>query len=694
MKIQKMNKGECYPLGSRSDGEGVNFAIFSAHAEKIELCLFDETGQTEIARYALAGKTHDVWHGYVPRLAPGAVYGYRVHGPYDPHLGHRFNHHKLLLDPYARQITGDFQWHQSHFAYQSEKEDDLSFDVTDNSQWMVKSVVSEPLAPLTIDKPRIPWHKTSIYETHLRGFTQKHPDVIESNRGKFLGLCDDKVLEYIKALGMTSIELLPVHTFIDEHHLHTKKLTNYWGYNSLNFFTPHSRYQNSQGASEFRQMVERVHDVGLEVILDVVYNHTCEGDQMGPTLSFKGIDNASYYHLQSEQSRYYVNDTGCGNTLDISHPRVMQLVMDSLRYWTTDMGVDGFRFDLATVLGRESTGYNAEASFFHAIAQDPELCTSKLIAEPWDIGPDGYQVGNFPALWSEWNDNYRDTIRRFWLKEPDVMSTFARRLHGSSDIYEYSGRNPRASINFITSHDGFTLYDLVSYKKRHNQENGEDNNDGHRNNLSDNSGVEGETNDLNVEALRRRQQRNFLVTLLISQGVPMLQAGDERGRSQKGNNNAYCQDNHLSWINWDNDSKHSTELISFVSYLMQLRAEFPVLTSTDFIHQTPGLNQYGIVWMNSDGQKMCEQHWQEDSLCVLGYMLSMTDINDKNQYLLTIFNNTNESQDFKLPTGDIKHNWKWLVDTDLEIGIAKRAYVPHDETIEITYRSVAILTTI
>lgn len=694
MNIKKMHKGVCYPLGSTWTGDGVNFALFSAHAEKVVLCLFDDEGKVEIAHYELPQHTHDVWHGFVPHLSPGVIYGYRVYGPFDPLSGHRFNHNKLLLDPYARQISGRFEWHDSHFSYTQDEEGDLSFDTSDNATWTVKSVVSAPLEPLTVNKPRIPWHKTSIYETHLKGFTQQHPEVIESNRGKFLGLSDDKVIDYIKSLGISSIELLPVHSFIDEQHLDKKNLTNYWGYNSLNFFTPHSSYQNGQDASEFRQMVERLHDANLEVLLDVVYNHTCEGDQMGPTLSFKGIDNASYYHLQAGQPRFYVNDTGCGNTVNVSHPRVMQLVMDSLRYWSSDMGVDGFRFDLASVLAREPNGYNPNSSFFHTIAQDPELTRCKLIAEPWDIGPGGYQVGNFPSHWSEWNDDYRDTIRRFWLQEPGIISTFARRLHGSSDVFESSGRKSRASINFITSHDGFTLSDLVSYKERHNIANEEDNNDGHRNNLSDNFGVEGETDDPDINALRRRQQRNFLTTLFMSQGIPMLQAGDERARTQQGNNNAYCQDNDLSWIDWNNDSVHVIEQTEFVRYLINIRKQFPVLTSREFIHVTPEDSQYGMIWLNSDGQRMCDEHWQEHNGFVLGNALSTKDENDNINYLLVIFNNTDEPQEFVLPEEEIKNDWRWLVDTDLDSGIAQRDNVSFDGTIHMNDRSVAILTTV
>lgn len=663
-------KGECYPFGAHWNGEGVNFALFSAHAERVDLCLFDEQGKVEKSRYTLPEKTHDIWHGYVPGLQPGAVYGYRVYGPFDPHSGHRFNHHKLLLDPYARQLHGNFRWHDSHLAYRSnDPSRDLSIDVRDNASHMVKAVVAGAAQVSENNKPRIPWHRTSIYETHVRGFTRLHPELAEPERGTFSGLCDDKVIAYLKALGITSIELLPVHAFIDEQHLQKQGLSNYWGYNTLSYFAPHAAYQSSRQADEFRRMVDRLHDAGLEVILDVVYNHTCEGSELGPTLSFRGIDNASYYHLQAGQPRYYVNDTGCGNTLNLSHPRVMQLVMDSLRYWSGDMGVDGFRFDLASVMGREAHGFNPGASFFQALAQDPQLARCKLIAEPWDIGPGGYQLGGFPANWSEWNDDYRDSIRRYWRQEPGILPTFARRIHGSSDIFENRGRKPRSSINFITSHDGYTLHDLVSYRQRHNQANGEANNDGHRENLSINFGIEGETDDPEILELRCRQQRNLLATLLLSQGVPMLQAGDERNRTQRGNNNAYCQDNPTSWLDWSGDKVHDANLTGFVTRLLQLRRELPVLTSPDYIHQTPGKARYGVHWLNSEGAEMSDEHWRDHHNFLLGYLLSHDDGKKEPRNVLTIFNNFNDTRDFHLPSLHSGIAWNRVVDTSLETGL-------------------------
>lgn len=691
-----VHSGDADRLGAHWDGEGVNFALFSANAEKVELCLFDDEGKRELARYALKEKTSDVWHGYIPGLAPGTVYGYRVHGPFDLHSGQRFNHHKLLLDPYARQLRGRFEWNDSHFAYErGHQDEDLCFDVRDNARWMVKGVVTAPLAPLSVVKPGIPWKQTSIYEAHIRGLTQQHPKLDKALRGTYNGLADDCIIDHLKALGISSIELLPVQSFIDEHFLFSKGMNNYWGYNTLNFFTPHSRYQASDGICEFRSMVERLHEAGLEVILDVVYNHTAEGDALGPTLSFRGIDNLSYYHLQAGQPRFYVNDTGCGNTLNVSHPRVMQLVMDSLRYWSGEMGVDGFRFDLATVLGREAQGYNRQSSFFQALAQDPQLRHCKLIAEPWDIGPGGYQLGNFPAGWSEWNDDYRDTVRRFWRREPGILPTFARRLHGSSDIFESSGRKPRASINYVTSHDGFSLRDLVSYQHRHNEANGEQNRDGHRENLSENFGFEGPSDDAEIEALRRRQQRNLLTTLLVSQGVPMLQAGDELNRSQQGNNNAYCQDNPLSWIDWSDDKDEDSRLMGFVTHLLGIRRDYPVLTASNYIHQPSAEDRFIIQWLNSDGQAMRDEHWREHHNFVLGLKLSERESDGQDyRHILILFNNSDETRNFNIPACKSVRHWHWLVDTVLENGIPQKTDVECEAAIPIVERSVVILSSV
>jgi glycogen operon protein len=682
-------------LGAHWDGEGVNFALFSAHAEDVELCLYDASGNNEIARYRMPEKTHDVWHGYLPGLEPGAMYGYRVYGRYDPEAGHRFNPHKLLLDPYARQLAGSFQWHDAHFGYdRQDASKDLSFDSRDNADYMPKAVVT---APVTTGhnaslRPAVPWNKTTLYETHVRGFTFLHPDVPELQRGTFSAMQHPQIIAYLKALGISSIELLPVQAFIDERFLIDRGLTNYWGYNTLAYFAPHQAYQSGSDVLEFKRMVDDFHQAGIEVILDVVYNHTCESDEFGPTVSFRGIDNASYYHLQADQPRYYVNDTGCGNTLDISHPRVMQLVMDSLRYWAEDMGVDGFRFDLAPVMGREPSGFNQRAAFLQAIAQDPVLSRVKLIAEPWDIGPGGYQLGNFPAPWSEWNDDYRDTVRRFWRRDPGQLPTFARRLHGSSDIFEGSGRRSSASINFITSHDGFTLQDLVSYEQRHNLANGEHNNDGHGENLGENFGVEGPTDKPQVNADRRRQQRNMLTTLMVSQGVPMLQAGDEMNRSQQGNNNAYCQDNAINWIDWSavKDCSESVNLQGFVSRLTRLRQQYPVLSHAEYMHPPVTDQRANIQWFNSCGREMVEKHWQQQQNFLFAYLLSSPLSDQRQSYVLIIFNNGLQPEEFLLPIDLPQQSWHWLLDTAQEDGIPLSSS-ELDRQVTLAQRSVIIL---
>ncbi|WP_239017257.1 glycogen debranching protein GlgX [Seongchinamella sediminis] len=688
-----MLRGDFHTLGAHWDGEGVNFALFSANAERVDLCLFDPEGRVEIARHTLPDKTHDIWHGYLPGLAPGALYAYRVHGPYSPQAGHRFNHHKLLLDPYARLLQGAFRWHDAHFGYRRDDPgQDLSFDERDNAGYMPKCVVTAPVSTQGLAaapaRPSIPWHRTVLYETHVRGFTYRHPELPELARGTFAGLGHAEIIAYLKALGVTSIELLPVQAFVDEHFLYEKKLRNYWGYNTLGFFAPHSAYLSDRDVLEFRRMVDDFHAAGLEVILDVVYNHSGESNHLGPTLSFRGIDNASYYRLQAGKARYYVNDTGCGNTLNITHPRVLQLVMDSLRYWSGEMGVDGFRFDLATVLARDEHGFDSQAAFFHALGQDPQLARVKLIAEPWDIGPGGYQLGHFPAPWSEWNDNYRDTVRRFWRQEPGQLPTLARRLHGSSDIFEHAGRRPSASINYVTSHDGFTLRDLVSYRHRHNEANGEKNNDGHRENFSDNFGVEGPSDDPAVETARSRQQRNMLATLLVSQGVPMLLAGDELGRSQQGNNNAYCQDNEINWLDWERLGPEGAELRAFVSRLLWIRRQYPVLSHRHYIHQPAAAGEESIRWLNSDGREMRDEHWQEHHNFLLGYWLTGND----RASVLVVFNNGSEQEQFLLPslTGAHNESWQCLLDSRFATGEPASPRVAAAQAVAIGERSVAI----
>ena len=690
--------GEHHTLGANWDGDGVNFALFSAHATRVDLCIFDPTGLHQISQHELPRRTNHIWHGYIPGLGVGTVYAYRVYGPHDPQMGHRFNHHKLLLDPYAKKLIGDFAWSDSHFGYVKNAlaggaDEDLSFDTRNNAQFMPKCVVTSPsvAAADRPKKPRVAWQETTLYETHLRGFTMRHPDIPELERGTFAGFSHRKVIDYIKALGVSSVEILPVHQFIDENFLAQKGLRNYWGYNTLSYFAPHAGYQLHDGVAEFRQMVDCYHDAGLEVILDVVYNHTAESNHLGPTLGFRGIDNASYYHLQAEQPRFYVNDTGCGNTVNAQHPAVMRLILDSLRYWSNDMGVDGFRFDLATTLGRKKKGFSQYANVFQAIAQDPELSQTKLIAEPWDIGPGGYQLGKFPSGWSEWNDSYRDVCRQFWRREAGVLPTFARRIHGSSDVFEHSGKNPYASVNFITSHDGFTLQDLVSYKERHNLANGESNRDGHSDNISQNFGVEGPTQDPEINENRQRQMRNMLATLLLSQGVPMLRAGDELGQSQLGNNNAYCQDNELSWLDWSSLNKPS-EILSehghFVARLNRIARDFPMLRNHEFLHPPQTRDGIAIRWLNADGQEMRQEHWGQRQNFMLGYKLTN---NADQSKVLVIFNNNAGARPFTLPVNENGAQWHWLLDSNSANGESAATAVAGEAVINVSAASVAVL---
>src|SRR5712692_1869947 len=574
--------GQPYPLGATWDGTGVNFSLFSQNATKVELCLFDgPNGNREIARIRMPEQTDQVWHVYLPGIRPGQLYGYRVHGSYEPQVGHRFNPAKLLLDPYAKAIAGTIRWSDALFGYTVGHADDLSCDERDSAGGLPKCVVVDPAFNWGNDAyPRTPWHKTLIYELHVKGFTSRHLDVPQQMQGTYAGLTCPEVIDYLHSLGITAVELMPVHQFVADKHLLDKGLTNYWGYNSIGFFAPEARYTSSgirgQQVVEFKTMVKVLHSEGIEVILDVVYNHTGEGNQLGPTLCFRGIDNAAYYRLMPDNQRYYLDYTGCGNTLDMTHPRTLQLIMDSLRYWVLEMHVDGFRFDLASALARELHAVDRLGAFFDIIHQDPVLSQAKLIAEPWDLGEGGYQVGNFPVLWAEWNGEYRDTVRRFWKGDGGLVGTVAYRLTGSSDLYERSGRRPYASINFVTAHDGFTLSDLVSYNEKHNEANGEDKRDGSNENLSWNCDVEGPTDDPAMLTLRAQQQRNFLATLLLSQGVPMLVAGDERGRTQQGNNNAYCQDNEVSWMDWTLD-RPRRDLLEFTQQLIRLFHQHPVL---------------------------------------------------------------------------------------------------------------------
>ena len=701
MEQYKIEPGNAYPIGATLKDSGVNFAIFSAHAEKIELCIFDEHGQKELMRFALPQCENDIWHGFIRGAKAGLVYGYRVYGTYSPEFGHRFNHHKLLLDPYAKALKGNFTWSDRHFAYDvNDPKQDLSFDCRDNADVMFKAVVTEPFS-LKIPKKPITWKNTVIYEGHVKGLTQLNDKIPKALRGSFLGLSHPSMIAHYRAIGITSIELLPVHQFVSEEFLTEKNLVNYWGYNSLGFFVPHKDYLNNNQLHDFQRMVDELHQAGLEVLIDVVYNHTCEGNWLGPTLSFKGIDNHSYYRLNPTEPRYYINDTGCGNTLNISHPRVLQMVMDSLRYWVQVMGVDGFRFDLATILGREVHGFDKSNGFLDAILQDPVLNGVKVIAEPWDIGPGGYQLGGFPSPWSEWNDRYRDTIRRYWRGDKGLLPELARRIHGSSDIFEHGGRQPYASINFLCSHDGNTLHDLVSFQERHNQANGENNRDGHSDNLSHNHGVEGTTSDDDILALRLRQIKNMLATLMLSQGVPMLLAGDEIGRTQQGNNNAYCQDNALNWLNWDKDVLYTEELKAFVASLTELRKNYPMLAHDRFIHKDDKDSSVDITWFHPSGFAMQKEQWHCHHASTLGYLITEKPIKQltddvangavNNPTLLSLFHAGDQPEEFQLPDIDTIEHWQVIVDTTASNGEHEGRKIPAERKITMTPFSTIVL---
>jgi isoamylase len=672
--------GRPYPLGSTWDGEGVNFALYSEHAEKVELCLFDITGKREILRVPLPEQTDMVWHGYLPEARPGQLYGYRVFGPYAPQQGHRFNHHKLLLDPYGKQIQGTIRWSDSQFGYRvGHKQEDLSFDRRDDAAGMPKNRVIDSAFTWGADAPpRIPWHETIIYELHVKGFTMCHPDVPAQLRGTYAGLATAPVIEYLTRLGVTSVELMPVHAFVDDRQLVERGLRNYWGYNSIGFLALEPRYMATQSIREFKTMVKTLHSAGLEVILDVVYNHTAEGNQLGPTLSLKGIDNSTYYRLAPDNPRYYTDYTGTGNTLNMQHPRVLQLIMDSLRYWVLDMHVDGFRFDLAATLARELHEVDRLGAFLDIIHQDPVLSQVKLIAEPWDLGEGGYQVGNFPVGWAEWNDRYRNTVRSYWKGDGGVVGDLAYRITGSSDLYAHSGRRPYASVNFITAHDGFTLQDLVSYNEKHNEANGEDNRDGNNDNRSWNCGVEGPTDDPNIQALRAKQKRNLLATLLLSQGVPMLYAGDAIGHTQMGNNNAYCQDNPISWLNW-NLQPQDRDLLAFVQRMINLRKRHPVFRRKRFFQGRPikGATVKDVLWLNPVGKEIGEDEWRDGSLHCLGMFLSGQGLDETDERgrklgdenFLVLLNAYHEDVQFALPSFRPGTRWTAWMDTSREAGM-------------------------
>ncbi|WP_255682797.1 glycogen debranching protein GlgX [Dyella sp. 2HG41-7] len=674
-----LREGLPLPLGATWDGLGVNFALFSANATRVELCLFDEAGK-ETERITLPEYTDEVWHGYLPDVRPGQLYGYRVHGPYKPEEGHRFNPNKLLLDPYAKQIVGELTWDDALFGYTIGHPDgDLSFDERDSAPFMPKSRVIDPAFTWGTHYWRgVPWDQTVIYETHVRGYTMLHPQVSEQLRGTFAGLSEQPIVDYMRSLGVTSVELMPIHAFVDDKQLLNVGLRNYWGYNTIGFFAPHPRYMATDTVAEFKEMVAHFHDAGLEVILDVVYNHTAEGNHLGPTLSLRGIDNATYYRLADDR-RLYINDTGTGNTLNLSHSRVLQMVMDSLRYWATEMRVDGFRFDLATILGREAHGFDPNGGFLHACRQDPILGHAKLIAEPWDIGPGGYQVGKFAPGWAEWNDRYRDAVRSFWRGDEGRLPEFATRLTGSADLFDQRGRRPNASINFVTAHDGFTLHDLVSYNTKHNEANRENNRDGTDNNLSWNCGEEGFTDNPEILILRKQQMRNMLATLIFSQGTPMLLAGDEFARTQGGNNNAYCQDNNVTWLDWISSSDQR-DLTDFVRRLTRLRRDYPLLRRTRFL-RGPVDKESGIkdvTWLTHDGNEFTEEQWHDPNERCLAMLLDgrakPTGIKRPgvDNTLLLLINGQFQDVEFVLPDADGTMEWRLLVNTANQPPAVKR----------------------
>ena len=646
--------GVPYPLGATWDGLGTNFAVFSAHATRLELCLFDPSGRREIQRFEMPECTDEVWHGYLPNARAGLIYGYRAYGPYEPQHGHRFNHHKLLLDPYARRLAGELRSSDALYGYRvNSPRADLSFDRRDSAPGMLKAVVSDDSFNWADDRPpAVPWSDTVIYEVHVRGLSMLRQDLRPNERGTFAALGDPHFIDHMRRLGVTSVELLPVHAFVQDRTLLQKSLRNYWGYNTIGFFTPEPRYLSDNTVDEMRIAVRRLHAAGLEVILDVVYNHTAEGSEMGPTLSFRGLDNASYYRLVADNPRHCVNDTGTGNTLNLSTPRVLQMVMDSLRYWVTAFHIDGFRFDLGVTLGREDHGFDLRSGFFDAIRQDPVLARTKLISEPWDLGPGGYQLGNHPPGFAEWNDRFRDGVRRYWRGDAGQRADFADRLAGSADLFDKQGRRPWASINFVAAHDGFTLADTVSYAERHNEANGEDNKDGTAENWSANWGAEGPTEDAAILNTRRRVQRALLATLFLAQGTPMLLGGDEFGRTQRGNNNAYCQDNEISWLDWTQAAgAESSALTAFAERIIALRHRHVVLRAPRFLHGqhelAPGISN--IAWFEASGEPVSNDSWNNPEERRLVVRRAGRNGDGKVSILTAFFNATGEDHNFRLP---------------------------------------------
>ncbi|MHA7153835.1 glycogen debranching protein GlgX [Arthrobacter sp. TMN-50] len=692
--------GEAYPLGATYDGTGTNFALYSEIADRVELCLFEDDGtETRVHLNEVDGY---VWHGYLPHIVPGQKYGYRVHGPNAPEEGHRCNPNKLLLDPYAKAVHGQMDWDPALFGYNFGDENSVNND--DSAPHMMLGVVVNPFFDWDGDrKPRIPYHQSVIYEAHVKGLTQLHPEVPEDQRGTYAGVAHPAVISHLQKLGITAIELMPVHQFVNDSTLQEKGLTNYWGYNTIGFFAPHNTYGSAgdtgEQVQEFKAMVRELHLAGIEVILDVVYNHTAEGNHMGPTLSMRGIDNSAYYRLVEDDKKYYMDYTGTGNSLNVGNPHSLQLLMDSLRYWVTEMHVDGFRFDLASTLAREFYDVDRLSAFFELVQQDPVVSQVKLIAEPWDVGPGGYQVGNFPPQWTEWNGKYRDTVRDFWRGEPSTLGEFASRLTGSADLYEQSARRPVASINFVTAHDGFTIRDLVSYNEKHNDANGEDNNDGETHNRSWNCGEEGPSDNPEVNTLRVRQQRNFIATLLLSQGVPMLLHGDEVGRTQQGNNNTYAQDSELSWIHWDQVDQ---PLLEFTAAVNRLRSEHPTFRRRRFFDGRPVRRGEGevlpdIVWLGTDGSVMAPEDWDTGFGRSIGVFLNGQGISGRDargqritdQNFLLLFNASDEPVDFTLPQQEYAPAWDEVIDTAGKF--ADSDAIPAEATITLEAKSMVVL---
>ncbi|MCL2716878.1 MAG: glycogen debranching protein GlgX [Alphaproteobacteria bacterium] len=666
--MPRLTAGSPARLGANWDGRGTNFALFSANAQKVELCLFDRQGTRETDRIALGERSEDVFHGYLHDVAPGQIYGYRVHGPYEPEHGHRFNPNKLLLDPYARRIAGRLVVSDVHFAYRpNDPRQDLSFDWRDNASAMPKAVViDETTTRAPSQRPHIPWQDTIIYEAHVKGLTRTRKDIPPNLRGTYSALSTPTMIMHLKRLGVTTIELLPIHGLVNDRWLLERKLRNYWGYNTLSFFLPEPRYASEDFPQDnplyaFRTTVARLHDAGIEVLLDVVYNHTAEGNQLGPTLSFRGIDNASYYCLNRDNPRFYEDFTGCGNSVNLSHPRVLQMVMDSMRYWVEACHVDGFRLDLATTLARGKNGFERNGAFLTAVRQDPVLSGIKLIAEPWDLGIGGYQVGAFPSQWSEWNDHYRGAMRRYWGGEGSLIGEVSRRMTASSDLFNHDGRHTRASINHITVHDGFTLADLFSYAVKHNEANGEGNRDGSNNNNSNNCGIEGPTTDPAITALRRQLRRNMLACLILAQGVPLILAGDEVGNTQYGNNNAYCQDNELGWVLWDNLGREGEDMTDFISRLTDIRRRFPQLRSQRWLAEGPSEGPYRVSWLTPTGQEMTQSDWNFPEGRFLSYLLGPMEAGQKGIFL--VLNAAPEPIAFRLPKSLTYKSWKLILNT-------------------------------